>query len=252
MKKTLIIAAALVGFALPAFAADMARPVYKAAPVAAAPIHNWSGFYLGGTIGLNSTKSVFTDPYGYITYAPGITNKDLAWNIGATLGYNWQVQSFVFGIEGDWSWTNFEKTSLGYTSPSTIQSQWDWFSTVRVRAGYAIDNILLYVTGGAAFVKNNHQAQYLYAPYFCGQSGGYWSCPSGTETGFVVGAGIEAIVAQNWSLKLEYLYLDMPTITTTDTVYGIPYSWNDDAHVVRLGLNYRFGDYGKSPVVARY
>jgi outer membrane immunogenic protein len=149
-------------------------------------------------------------------------------------------------MEADWSWTGFSKTSPGYSpgtsDESTIQSKSDWFSTVRGRVGWATGNMLLYVTGGVAFVNYSDAAQYpTYTPdlYHCGGSGGYWSCPSGTATGYAVGGGVEAMLLQNVSFKVEYLHLQVPTVNTTD-IHDFPFSWNYHADILRLGANWHF------------
>ena len=105
-----------------------------------------------------------------------------------------------------------------------------------------MDNLLIYATGGPALVKVKDEAQYLpsVGAFQCGDPGGFWSCSTATVTGLAVGAGLEAMVAQHWSVKLEYLFLDMPTINTTDVVSSAQYHWNESAHVVRLGANYHF------------
>jgi outer membrane immunogenic protein len=225
------------------YAADMRVPAKAPLPAsAAAPVYTWTGCYLGGTAGVSLGSSHFGDGEENITY-PEPALKDFGGNVGVTGGCNWQVRSFVLGIEGDWSWTDISKQTTGYTGStgSTIQSKFDWFATVRARAGWAYDNILLYATGGVAFLNAEHNAQYVYSPYMCGQSGGYYSCTKDTETGFVVGAGIEAMIWQNWSVKLEYLFLDMPTKVVSDPILtNTNYTWNDSMHVVRLGLNYHF------------
>jgi outer membrane immunogenic protein len=207
------------------------------------PATSWAGFYLGGTLGMGLNTSEFVDPHALISPIGAATdNNGTSFNVGATAGYNWQIRSVVLGIEGDWSWTNFNKTSVGYVD-TTIQSQWNWFSTIRARAGLAMDNFLIYATGGPAFVKVKDAAQYLPSAgaFQCGDPGGFWSCSTETVTGLAVGAGLEAMVTQHWSVKLEYLYLDMPTITTADAVTaGAQYHWNESSQVVRFGANYHF------------
>ena len=246
MRKFVVLLAALA-FGGPAFAANMA---VKAPPPVAAPAASWTGFYVGGTAGADWQSSTFNDPLGAIAAAPGsVHNNGTSFAGGFTAGYNRQFQSVVFGIEADWNWTGFRKTSPGYrreTPPSysaTIQSKSDWFSTIRGRAGWANGNNLFYVTGGVAFVNYSDAAQYANYPpagfYGCGGGGGFWSCPSGTATGYTLGGGIEAKFLQNWSFKLEYLYLEVPTINTTDT-NGYPFSWKYSAQIVRLGANYHF------------
>jgi outer membrane immunogenic protein len=258
--KTLIASAALLALPVAAQAADLG-PVMKApAPVVVAPVTNWTGFYVGGVIGAGSNTTKFTDHGQLLTYGETAL-KDLSLNIGGTVGFNWQYRSFVFGLEADWSWVDWDKSTngfyAGYGYDNRINAQWDSFATARARAGYAVDNVLLYITGGVAWAKVKHSASYDFADpdYACGTNY-YSSCVSKTNTGLAVGAGIEAMLGSNWSVKGEYLYLDFKTMSTHDTSYsygyGPGYDWNDSAHIFRLGLNYRFGDYGKAPVMAKY
>lgn len=105
----------------------------------------------------------------------------------------------------------------------------------------AYDNILFYGTGGVAFLNVEHNAFYTPHPFSCGDPT-FNTCETTTETGLAVGAGIEAMVWQNWSVKLEYLFLDMPSkvASFTDNSGRANVTWNDNMHVVRLGLNYHF------------
>jgi outer membrane immunogenic protein len=226
---------------VPAVGALLAA-VFATHPAVAAPIpYSWTGFYVGGTVGLDSHSSTFNDPKMEITPGGTVNNNGVIFAGGVTAGYNWQYQSIVLGVEADWNWTGFNNTTPGYAAPdsSTIQAKSDWFSTVRARAGWANGNGLFYVTGGAAFVNYANAAQYTFSPYMCGQSGGFWSCPSGTATGFAVGGGFETMLWQNWSFKLEYLYLQVPTVNTTD-IHDFPFSWNYHADILRLGANWHF------------
>jgi len=202
----------------------------------AAPATSWSGLYFGGAAGIGLHASEFTD-FGEVITPKTITNKATTSNAGGTVGYNLQVRSAVFGVEADGSWTNYNETTVG--APLTaIQAKTSWYSTVRIRGGWAADNILFYVTGGAAFVDYKNTASFTFAPMMCGQEGGGWSCPSGHSTGLAVGAGIEAMLAPNWSAKVEFLYLNLPSVTTIDVVSGAGYSWNNSAHILRFGVNY--------------
>src|SRR5262245_48537287 len=232
MKKLLLATTAMValtaGSASTGLAADL--PLKSPDMITATPATSWRGLYFGGAVGIGLFASEFTD-FGEIITPKTITNKATPFNVGGTAGYNWQLRSAVFGLEADGSWTNYKQTTVG--APLTeIQAKTSWYSTARIRAGWAADNILFYVTGGAAFVDYKNTAQFTFAPNMCGQNGGAWSCRSGTSTGFAVGAGIEAMLAQNWSAKVEYLYLNLPSVTTIDIVSGAGYSWNNSAHIL--------------------
>jgi outer membrane immunogenic protein len=220
-----------------ASAADIARPVYKAAPVASA--HNWSGFYVGGVVGAGLMSSEFADLPENLSY--GYMHKSKwGFSAGGTVGYNWQAGAAVFGVEGDLSWASLDQTlNSGYTDAS-FNTKWNWYGTVRARAGVAVDNALFYVTGGVAFVDAKYKAYDM--EYGCG--GDYCADSTKTQTGFAAGAGVEYAFASNWSAKLEYLYIGLPTRDVDDSSYpgyGYNYSFKSDAHFVRAGLNYKFG-----------
>jgi outer membrane immunogenic protein len=224
---SLLAAAGLVLGAQSASAADLGRPVYKAPAPAVVAAYNWSGFYLGGHLGgawsqedLSALGLVgTTDPDGFIG--------------GVQAGYNWQADRWVFGIEGDWSWSGAD----GSTAVGLITSDQNWYATLTGRLGYAWDNWLWYVKGGAAWVD----AEYGF--------GGFGTV-SDTRVGWTLGTGVEWALAPQWSAKLEYNYLDFGK--DTYTLGGTPFDVDTQVHLVKAGINYRFGGYGKAPVVANY
>ena len=110
---------------------------------------------------------------------------------GAQIGFNWQTGAFVFGIEGDWSWTNADGS---IASPVALTTEHNWYGTATARVGYAVDNWLWYVKGGAAWLDADYTI------------GGVTF--SDTRTGWTVGTGIEWALGPNWSAKLEYNYMD--------------------------------------------
>ena len=219
-KKLLLGVTALALGGAPAIAADMpARvPVAKSPPPVAA-LFDWSGFYWGVAGGYGWGDSSHAEPGGL---ANGSFDAN-GWLLGGTAGYNWQAGHAVFGLEGDWSWANLEGTGASAGGP--ITTELSWLATARARAGYAVDNYLFYVTGGAAWGKV--EAANI------GFAGG-----SDTRLGWTVGGGVETMLAQNWSAKLEYLYVDLGD-KNTYTAAG-PVNVALTSHIVRLGLNYRF------------
>jgi outer membrane immunogenic protein len=228
-RFTLALAAAVVALGVTgASAADLGqRPVYKAQPAPVA-IYNWTGFYVGGHLGGAWGREDIQDA---ITLVTGKTDPS-GFLGGAQVGYNWQAGQWVFGIEGDWSWTNADGDT---TIPgAVVKSQFNWFSTLTGRVGYAVDNWLWYVKGGAAWAD----ADYSIGGLSVGD----------TRNGWTIGGGIEWGLTPNWSAKLEYNYLDFGR----DTI-GAPLGITADTqvHLFKAGLNYRF-DWGKAPVVARY
>ncbi|VIO74004.1 outer membrane protein [Bradyrhizobium ivorense] len=219
MRNLLLASAGLLvlsAFA-PASAADMAAraPYVKAPPPAA--IYNWTGFYIGGFGGYASENS------GNPKMEGGFG--------GGTVGYNWQAGNFVYGLEADGAWADVDASVSGFGV--TVKSKIEALGTVRGRVGFAVDQVLFYGTGGYAWVDNKLSVTAL----------GVTASQSNFHSGWTVGAGIEAFIAPQWSLKGEYLYRSLDS----ETYFGVP-SGTLELHSVQFGVNYHFG----GPVVARY
>ena len=209
MKKILLASVALLGFAGAASAADLpARTMAPAAPiVAAAPIFTWSGFYLGVNAGYgwsNNDSDVIDlvdedDDGGFIG--------------GAQVGYNYQIGSFVVGVEGDLQYIDFGSTRFRDAGLVLREAGIDdWFGTARARAGVAFGQALIYGTGGFAFADD--------------------------ANGWTVGGGVEYAFTNNLSAKIEGLYVNLDN---DDDFPG--FDGETDFGVVRAGLNFRFGTY---------
>jgi outer membrane immunogenic protein len=129
----------------------------------------------------------------------------------------------------------------------------DWLATFRARLGYLVTpSTLVYVTGGGAVT--NLQASFAFTDSFGASESGAFNT---TKLGWTAGGGVEWVMSGGWSAKAEYLFVSFPTVTTTSTnlMVGGPvpadvftHTADLDAHIVRLGLNYKFG----GPVVAKY
>src|ERR1700694_4784808 len=138
-----------LGLAPPASAADLAtRPYTKApAPVIAA-IYDWSGFYIGANGGWGSSHDRSTD----VTRALFLGGYDGAGGVGGgPLGYGWQTGAWVLGLEaqGDWADLHGRTQSLG-APLNSLASRTDAFGLFTGQVGYAWNNALLYLKGGAA------------------------------------------------------------------------------------------------------
>ena len=249
MRKNIILGAvaALVLGPTAALAADL--PV-KAPPPPPVVIYDWTGFYIGGSAGASLGGSQHYDPAGFMLTADGF--RVSGGLVGGTLGYNWQVYRFVVGFEGDASWvreygSHFDNNSFSLFADPTLRSftQENWLATVRGRAGYAVDNLLFYVTGGYAAAGVEAGIKDL------ATSTTIVSATS-TRSGWTGGGGIEWGFLPNWSAKFEWLfvkYQDKGFVTALGD--GPRSAVTLDDNVVRFGINYRFGGYG-GPVVARY
>jgi len=205
--KTRILAmtvAAMTAAAGTAGAADLPRgnaPYYAPPPVS---VYNWSGFYAGLNLGYQ---------WGHVTNT-GIDPAGIAG--GGQLGYNWQMGQFVFGVETDIQASAADDTFAPYKFSNP------WFGTLRGRAGYAINNMLLYGTLGLAYGNLEGQLVNL--------------SETKTLVGWAGGAGMEVGITPNWSAKVEYLYMDLGsrTFSITGVDNGLHSSY------LRLGVNYHF------------
>lgn len=214
-------------------------------PTKAAPYRNyqpgafsWNGFYVGGVAGAGIVTPLFADFNEFFSFG-NMHAGDWAGTAGATIGYNWQFGSGVFGVEADFNWTSFNKKVDNPAFESRFDAKWNWFSTIRARAGVAFDRALVYATAGVALVDQDYQ---VFFPGF--------DCEDGctklkkTEVGLALGAGAEYAFANNWSLKAEYLFIKLPTKETglaVDPDEFNKFQFTTDAHFARIGLNYRFG-----------
>jgi outer membrane immunogenic protein len=223
MKRILLAGAAVLSATAllsSAQAADLGRMPYKAPPVPyVAPYYNWTGFYLGVNGGGGWGHGNW-DSAGGMSGSGGL--------VGGTAGYNWQVGTWVLGLEGDIDWSDV-KGSTNNIFCGSCKTENTWLGTVRGRVGYAADRWLPYVTGGVAFgdVKATNR--------FFGTS------TSSTQVGWAAGAGIEYAFAGNWSAKVEYLHYDLGSFNCGIACSGLP---NDNvsfhADTVRGGINVRF------------
>jgi outer membrane immunogenic protein len=239
MKKCLLAAIALVVLCLTsAYAADMPTkaPVYKAPPQAAL---SWTGFYAGLQAGYGWSP----DPtYTYLPVGRSVSFGTHGFVGGVTAGYNWQVHSWVLGLEGDLSYADVSGNTLGPfgAAPCYVQgctAKLSWFGTGRVRAGYAFDRFLPYVTGGFAVggVKGTADLGSCASPTSCGFDTTRW--------GWTIGGGLEYRLAYNWSAKIEYLYINLGSPdfpVTPGFVTPFDATSNLTTHIVRAGLNYHF------------
>lgn len=225
-------------------AADIARPVYKA-PVAA-PMFSWTGCYVGGHAGYGWGTSKFIDP----VLGPFADFDSDGGVVGGQIGCDYQTGAWVFGLEGQGSWANLDGSGpdtlsvTGDTLESKITSIW----SATARLGYAWDQSLLYVKGGWAGARGE----------FVGiaGTGAVFADVSSNFSGWTIGGGWEQMFAPNWSWKVEYMYMDLGSrdTSTPDLLLGGTFQQNTEmtAQTLKFGINYRFGGYGKSPVIAKY
>ena len=224
--------------AVSASATDLPTKAYAPAPVVAT-VYNWTGLYVGVNGG-----------YGWGTQDPLTLFSNRfdrsSFNInggmfGGTVGAQIQQGYVVLGLEGDLDWANIKGTGIstptigGLVLPGqpitlNIASNTSAVGTVRARVGVAMNNWLFYATGGGAFVKASANGTSI-AGVPCGTLGVFPNCSASSwRPGLAAGLGAEWAFSQNWSLKLEYLYI---------AAVGSGVS-TDRLNTVRAGINYRF------------
>ena len=199
------VAALVAGWAGAAQAADLSYgsrgPYTVNQPLNA---FSWAGPYLGGNLGYD---------WGSVDHNP---TKPSGFSGGVQGGYNWQSGPLVFGVEGDIQLSGADDTFAPWKFSNP------WFGTVRGRVGYAFNNILFYGTGGLAFGE-------LHADTFC-------LTETHTNAGWTLGVGTEVGIAQNWTAKIEYLYVDLASDNFAITGVSNAYRFG----LVRAGVNYHF------------
>ncbi|WP_025036564.1 outer membrane protein [Bradyrhizobium sp. DOA9] len=241
MKKKLLLAAvSLVALsaAAPALAADLAaRPYTKAPPAAIAAVYDWSGFY----IGLNGGGGSSNAKWDLVGFGRDGSHDATGGTVGGQIGYRWQAGQWVFGVEGQGNWADFSGSHVGAISGLTNNTKIDAFGLITGQVGYAWNNVLIYVKGGAAVASTKYDASF-----------GGVSLASGDDTrwGGTVGAGLEYGFAPNWSVGVEYDHIFLggsdKNLTGAGGVLAVNVKQDVDMGLVRL--NYKFG----GPMLGRY
>jgi outer membrane immunogenic protein len=228
MKRLLIAGALAFAAAGQALAADLPQPAPPPpqAPAAyiptVAPVYNWGGIYFGGNGGYGFGTSKWTTAAGGATNDFSVTG----FLVGGTVGANFQTDAFVFGIEGDFDGSWMQGTSSN-TGCSICETKNNWLSTVRARAGYAADRVLFYGTAGGAFGNISEGLNGAANNTFA----------SSTKAGWTAGAGLEVAFADNWTARIEYLFVDLQSASFST---GLAPTVSFDTSLVRLGVDYKF------------
>ena len=252
MKKFLLgtVGFVALGLAAPASAADLAaRPYTKAPPPMIAAMYDWSGFYIGLNGGWGSSRKCWdqnTVLGGVFAGNEGCHDATGA-VAGGQIGYRWQASSWVFGLEAQGDWANLRGSNTSLFTPAfTNRSRIDAFGLFTGQVGYAWNNVLLYVKGGAAVTADRFDIRTTAGNVLAATSTG------DNRWGGTVGAGLEYSFAPNWSAAVEYDHLFMGTQTRTFTTPAAVFFSTDrirqDVDLVTVRVNYRWG----GPVIAKY
>jgi outer membrane immunogenic protein len=201
MLACCVVAAGVACAAGGAAAADFPAVPFVGAPLG---VYNWTGGYVGEHFGYEwaSTTRNPTDPSGVAGGFHG--------------GYNLQSGQFVVGGEADITFSAADDHIAPY------QFSNPWFGTLRARAGYALNNILLYGTAGFAYGGVHAE--------------GFGLTEDRTLTGWTAGGGVEVGLARNWSARIEYLFISLNDrhFVVTGTTNGL------ESNLFRMGLDFRF------------
>jgi outer membrane immunogenic protein len=215
----------LAGLTIPAAAADLSldRPVEGPLLLAGIPF-NWTGSYVGVNAGYARTN------VDLITFGPGVsasTSETMTGAIGGgQWGYNWQINHWLFGME-----TDLQGSSLNGSANYAGIAETDripWFGTIRGRLGFAADCFLFYATGGVSYGRVTNEL-----------SGSVSASLFRTNVGWVAGGGVEVAVLPRWTVRAEYLHLDLGDVSSL--IGKVTQSSGYASDIARVGVNYRFG-----------
>jgi outer membrane immunogenic protein len=257
MKKFLLVTVGLValGTAAPASAADLAPRPYTKAPPPMVAIYDWSGFYIGANGGGGWSHKCWDVTNFRVPVTPFREGCHDATGgvVGGQIGYRWQSAGWVFGLEAQGDWADLKGSNVSLFIPAwTNNSKIEALGLFTGQVGYAWNNVLWYVKGGAAVTDDKYNGTVT-------TTGALFDSASETRWGGVVGTGLEFGFAPNWSVAVEYDHLFMGnraiTATSAGVLAGIPAgsvfrtdSIRQDVDMVTARINFRFG----GPAVARY
>jgi outer membrane immunogenic protein len=252
MKRILlgVVGLLALGAAAPASAADLPAKVYTKAPAMVAVVYDWSGFYVGVNGGggwsrkcWNNTNSIV---FGVIpVFGEGCSDASGAL-AGGQVGYRWQSANWVFGVEGQGDWADLRGSTTSLLFPGvTDRSKIDGIGLLTGQVGYAWNNVLWYVKGGAAVTDNKYTSAFT-------ATGVVFNQTTEARWGGTIGTGIEFSFAPNWSVGFEYdhLFMGNRSVTFPATAIAVTRSDNirQDVDMGTIRVNYRFG----GPVIAKY
>jgi outer membrane immunogenic protein len=215
------------------------------APPSLAP---WTGGYLGIQGGVAHQDALFNNSDGFFIGASLIDRKKTGGTAGGLLGYNWQQGSFVYGVEGDWSWIGAKTSQLGaidLNDTRSISFDVNWLATLRGRAGLAFDATLFYVTGGVALGHIKNSVELIFTPSERTAS----FSQNQTKVGWTAGVGAEYMLSQHWTARAEFRYVDLGKTTvscgsTTNLIGCVSFDYRGEfSNTLKLGLvglNYKF------------
>jgi outer membrane immunogenic protein len=239
MNKTMLLAAvSLVALsaAAPAVAADLAARPYTKAPAMIATVYDWSGFYIGINGGGGSSRAT----WDFIGVGREGSHDATGGTVGGQVGYRMQSGQWVFGVEGQGNWADFSGDNASALFATRNRTKIDAFGLITGQVGYAWNNVLIYVKGGAAVVSDKYQIN--------STAGALLASTNDTRWGGTVGAGLEYGFAPNWSVGVEYNHIFLSDKNVTFAGFAGTERIRQDVDMGLVRLNYKFG----GPIIAKY
>jgi outer membrane immunogenic protein len=229
---------------------------------APSPTFNWTGPYVGLHLGYgwgNADTNFYPLPdAGTFGMSPAkLSPSPNGVQGGIQAGYNYQMGCFVAGIEADFSGSGMSDTKTfspiigtsGAPIPGggalTSHESINWFGTLRPRLGFTVTpSVLVYGTGGLAYGNVSSSANTDLRPLLPIV---YPASSSSTQVGWTAGGGVEWAISKCWTVKAEYLYMDLgsqsavgnPNMPLSPAIQ-VGYKWNTTANILSFGVNYKF------------
>jgi len=223
-----------------ALSADLVEPAPAPVPVAVAPL--WTGVYVGGLVGYAWTDEAWTlvdnaGPGNCNQCGNEVTSFGMDGFMGGVqIGYNYQIDNFVIGLEADINFMDLDGKgtwSAQGGEPRNGTTDIDCLVTVGPRAGFVVDQSLLFIEGGYAAASESHS--------HLGNNGNVFDGDD-THDGWFIGGGLEYALDTHWTIKGEYNYVDLGNEVSlsgsepNDAVFDI----DQTMQTFKVGLSYKF------------
>jgi outer membrane immunogenic protein len=198
-------------------------------------LFSWTGFYIGGNLGYGAGDSTTSPGSGapFDLGGDGFTVHPSGWLGGLQVGHNWQVENLVFGLEADLGVLGADDSQSSATA--FVDAEYGGYGTLTGRLGFVDDRWLFYMKGGLAFASIENRAGAIVAGAIDPTD---LTIQDETHTGWAIGGGAEFAFQQNWSMKIEYLYMDFGE-ETSGNADGDTFRHENDIHTIKVGVNYR-------------
>lgn len=236
----LAFATIIAGTANVAWSADLVEPA--PVPVAAPLVPMWTGLYVGGLVGYAWSDEAWTlvdnaGPGNCNQCGNEVTSFGMDGFMGGfQIGYNYQIENFVLGLEADINFMNLDgkgewSAQGGETRNGTTEI--DWLMTVGPRAGFVVDQSLFYIEGGYAAASESHSHLGNNGNVFDGEE---------THDGWFIGGGLEYALDANWTIKGEYNYVDIGSEVSLsgDEPNNAVFDIDQNIQTFKVGLSYKF------------